>query len=118
MVDRLIGAVTSVTKINVRNDDDVIDRLHHRYTVSFLVVCSAVVSTTQYVGSPIQCWSPAYFKSNHVKFANNMCWVSNTYFLPENVIAGQPGAIKLHISYYQWVPLFLLVQAFLFYLPR
>ncbi len=32
-------------------------------------------------------------------------------------MAGQPGVIKQHIGYYQWVPVVLLVQAFLFYLP-
>ncbi len=46
-----------------------------------------------------------------------MCWISNTYYLPFSHVPGQPGAIKQHISYYQWVPIVLLVQAFLFYLP-
>jgi len=33
------------------------------------------------------------------------------------VVAGQKGAIKQHLSYYQWVPIVLLIQAFLFYIP-
>lgn len=52
-----------------------------------------------------------------VQYTNKMCWVSYTYYLPDNTVAGQPGAIKQYLSYYQWVPIFLLIQAFLFYLP-
>jgi len=118
MINSLIGAVASVSKIYVRHDDDLVDRLHHRYTVSFLVIFAVVVSTTQYVGTPIHCWCPAYFTGNHEEYTNKMCWVSYTYYLPENIVAGQPGAMKQHISYYQWVPIFLLAQAFLFYIPR
>ena len=43
------------------SDDDIIDRLSHRYTVFALVVFSIVVSTKQYVGEPIVCWCPAEF---------------------------------------------------------
>ena len=46
-----------------------------------------------------------------------MCWISNTYYLPYTVVPNTPGAVKQHISYYQWVPIMLLVQAFLFYIP-
>jgi len=47
-----------------------------------------------------------------------VCWVTNTYYVPEGSPIGmQPGAIKYYISYYQWVPVVLLVQAFLFYSP-
>jgi hypothetical protein len=46
-----------------------------------------------------------------------VCWISNTYYLPISVVPNTPGAVKQHISYYQWVPIMLLVQAFLFYLP-
>lgn len=117
MIPGLFSAVAGVAKINTRNDDDLIDRLHHRYTVSFLVVFAVLVSTTQYVGSPIHCWCPATFTGNHQEYTNKLCWVSYTYYLPESVIPGQVGALKQHISYYQWVPVFLLIQAFLFYLP-
>ena len=47
-----------------------------------------------------------------------VCWISSTYYLPdEKAIPGQPGVIKRHISYYQWVPVVLLAQALLFRMP-
>jgi hypothetical protein len=52
-----------------------------------------------------------------VQYTNKVCWVSYTYLLPDNAVAGQPGALKQYLNYYQWVPVFLLCQAFLFYLP-
>lgn len=117
MMEALFSTVAKVAKVNVRNDDDLLDRVNHRYTVIFMVIFTVLVSTTQYVGTPIHCWCPAYFTSNHEEFTNKVCWISNTYYLPENAIAGQPGALKSHIGYYQWIPVILLTQAFLFYLP-
>jgi len=40
-----------------------------------------------------------------------MCWVSYTYYLPDSTVAGHPGAVKQYLSYYQWVPIFFLIQA-------
>lgn len=55
---------------------------------------------------------------NHEGFANRICWISNTYYLAdEKHIPGHPDNRKEHIGYYQWVPVMLLVQAFLFYTP-
>lgn len=41
---------------SLRDDDFLIDRLHHRYTVAILVLFCAVVTTNQYAGEPINCW--------------------------------------------------------------
>ena len=106
-----------MAKVNVRNDDDLADRLHHRYTVIIMILFTLVISTTQYVGNPIHCWCPAYFTGNHEAFANKVCWISNTYYMPDNTVPGVPGARKQHIGYYQWIPVMLLIQAFLFYIP-
>jgi len=47
-----------------------------------------------------------------------VCWISSTYYLPDKTaIPAQPGVVKRHISYYQWVPVVLLVQALLFRVP-
>lgn len=67
--------LTTVAKLagsSSRNDDDLVDRLHNRYTVLFLVIFAVVVSTNQYVGSPISCWAPAYFTDNHQRYTDRV----------------------------------------------
>ena len=111
VLEGIFDAVSNIVKSNARNDDDLSDRMNHRYTVILLLIFTVIVSATQYVGDPIHCWSPAYFTDSHVAFADSVCWVTNTYYLPEpDVMPGQPGVMKRHIAYYQWVPLVLLAQ--------
>jgi len=80
-MDGIISAAARVAKVHLRNDDDLVDRLHHRYTVLFLVIFTAVVSTTQYVGDPISCWCPAYFTENHVDYTNKVLFQSSVLSL-------------------------------------
>lgn len=69
-------------------------------------------------GKPIQCWIPQEFTRGWEEYAENYCWVSNTYFsplpkrLPPNV--ERPASL---IVYYQWAPILMAIQALLFYLP-
>lgn len=53
-------------------------------------------------------------------FINNYCWVRGTYYAvqtyDDRVFSFQPTENNL-IYYYQWVPLFLLIQALLLYIP-
>ena len=95
MIDSLITTIGKVAKVNIRNDDDIVDRLHHRYTVIFLIIFTILISTTQYVGTPITCWCPAYFTSNHIEYTNKICWISNTYILPFNVAPAEERAKRL-----------------------
>lgn len=97
-------------------DDDLVDRLSHLYTAMMFVVFCLIVSSKQYVGDPIHCWVPGHFTSNYAEYTNKICWVSNTYYLPPNEEIPDETPRK-QIGYYQWVPMFLLAQAILFYLP-
>lgn len=117
-MEKLLGTVAQIGDTKVRSDDDFTDRLSHRYTTFILVVFAIVVSTKQYVGEPINCWCPAHFTDNHEDYTNKVCWVSNTYFLPfvTKHIPEQEEP-RAMIGYYQWVPLILLMQALMFYLP-
>ncbi|ESN98968.1 hypothetical protein HELRODRAFT_95018 [Helobdella robusta] len=116
-MNQVITTVAKIAQTGVRNDDDIVDRLNHRYTSLLLVIFTIVISTTQYVGTPIHCWCPAFFSSNHEKYANNFCWISDTYYLTdENAMPGV-GVRRKHIGYYQWIPVALLVQALLFFMP-
>ncbi len=49
-----------------------------------------------------------------------ICWVQNTYYVPPNatIPKEQIEREKGEIKYYQWVSFVLLLQAFLFYMPR
>jgi len=55
---------------NLRNDDSV-DRLSHRLTVMLLVLFAFILTTKQFVGDPIYCWTPAHFmKDSHDEYTN------------------------------------------------
>ena len=88
-----------------------------------LITFSFIVSTRQFVGAPIACWCPAQFTASHREYANTICWVSNTYYLPMEVPITQQfpdNFIKEKrpaVSYYQWVPLILMFQSLLTFTP-
>ncbi|XP_063714134.1 innexin unc-9-like [Symsagittifera roscoffensis] len=117
MIAHILKALISV---QTASDGDWVDRLNHRFTAMILVVLGILVSTKQYVGDPINCWTPAQFNREWVEYTNNICWISNTYYLPfENTIEqGKADGKVLHIKYYQWVPIILALQGLLFYIPR
>lgn len=117
-MESVLGVFGQIGSAKLRSDDDYIDKLNHRYTTCQLIIFAIVVSTKQYVGEPINCWCPAHFTDNHEDFANKMCWVSNTYYVPAAVKRlPNPEDPHARITYYQWVPMILLTQALLFYLP-
>jgi len=118
-MDKIIGAIGGIPSAKSRNDDDFSDRLAYRYSTALLVVFAIVVSTKQYVGEPIQCWVPAHFTGNHEEYTNNYCWIRNTYYLPyeEYVPKEHEASKRVMIPYYQWIPMILLVQSLLFYMP-
>ncbi|KAE9554401.1 hypothetical protein FO519_002393 [Halicephalobus sp. NKZ332] len=127
VVQRLLGAVSPLP------DGDFVDRLNYCYTTSALIVASVFISGWSFVGQPIQCWFPAYYRGWWMEYALDYCFVQNTYFIaftevkPDNFfdIAEHIIPIPKNISqrdekqlgYYQWVPFILALQALLFYLP-
>ncbi|PVD39057.1 hypothetical protein C0Q70_01685 [Pomacea canaliculata] len=118
-MDSIIGSVGRVANVKVRNDDDLNDRLNHLYTTGILIIFTVVVSARQYVGDPIRCWCPAQFTGAHVDYTNNICWISNTYYIPMDFIVPEDISRRneRELTYYQWVPVVLLLQALMFYIP-
>ncbi|RNA26845.1 innexin unc-9-like isoform X2 [Brachionus plicatilis] len=104
----------------VRNDDDVADRLNYRYTVAILVAFAIIVSHRQFSESVIKCWVPAFFTPNYEAYANQVCWISNTYYVNQshNVPNSEETRKSGEIKYYQWIPFILLIQALFLYIPR
>ncbi|CAF0962719.1 unnamed protein product [Adineta steineri] len=92
-------------KQNHFEDDDLIDRFNNRYTVMGLVMCIFIITGTQYVGKPINCWTPAEFKGQHDGYAN--------INIPDR---SKPRVY--YVSYYQWTPFIILGMAMFFLLPK
>ncbi|CAF4220378.1 unnamed protein product [Rotaria sp. Silwood2] len=105
---------------SVRNDDVFIDRLNHKYTVTMILVFAVIVTTEQYIMSPIKCWVPVQFKEEYEKYANNICWIMNTYYIPmeHDIPPAETIRYEQTLKYYQWSPFILLFMALCFYFPR
>lgn len=102
------------------NDDEHADRLNHRYTVGFLLVCVFITSGSPFVFNRITCWVPAQFVGAYSTYTNHYCWISNTYYIPTNysIPHEKHERSQAEIGYYQWTPFIFLLAAFFFYLPR
>ena len=116
-MQKVIGPIFGLKDLQFRHDDDFSDRLSRRHTTTLLLVFALVVTTKIYVGEPIKCWCPAHFTDSHKSYADIICWVQNSYFVAFSDRIPLVGDNKEHLSYYQWVPLILLGQAIMFYLP-
>jgi hypothetical protein len=79
------------------------------------------------------------FLGSHVEYANYICWISNTYYVPfESTLPARHDERPKHIglyffvflffqsyliilfffqAYYQWIPFILLLMSVLFYIP-
>ncbi|WAR23567.1 UNC9-like protein [Mya arenaria] len=120
--ESLIAQITTRFKtIKGHNNDDAIDRLSHVYTSVSLVIIAIFLTTAHFVGKPIHCWNPAHYDKDWYKgYIENYCWISNTYHVAfhEQLPEGIEERTDREITYYQWVPLILLFQAFLFKIPN
>jgi hypothetical protein len=118
MVWQFVDVFKRVLSSNKIKDDDFSDRLNHRWTVSLLILFTILVGSAQYVGSPIACWCPAQFTGSMTTYANQICWIANTYYVPTDDFLPNPTQVREHkIAYYQWVPFILALMSLLFYTP-
>ncbi|GMT35401.1 hypothetical protein PFISCL1PPCAC_26698, partial [Pristionchus fissidentatus] len=100
--------------------DDPVDRLNYFVTTMILAFFGIMVSAKQYVGSPIQCWTPMEFRGGWEQYAEDYCFIQNTFYIPfdEEIPSETEDREKAEIGYYQWVPIVLALQAIMFYVPN
>ena len=98
-LSRMASLVTAAGKMvtALRSDDDFADRLNFRYTTAMLVVFSVLITSKQYVGHPIQCWTPEHFSKTHVQYVKDFCWIRNTYYLPYQSDIPREGQVSVII---------------------
>ncbi|GFR63933.1 innexin, partial [Elysia marginata] len=66
----------------------------------------------QYVGDPIHCWAPAQYPDHHHEYAENLCWISQMYYVPmdDPLPWSKEDRMKTDISFYRWVVAVLAIQ--------
>ncbi|KAG8191997.1 hypothetical protein JTE90_001733 [Oedothorax gibbosus] len=124
----LFTNLKGLLKIRTICTDGPVFRMHSRWTVLILLVCSILLASRQHFGEPIHCLQRDV---SRIKALENFCWIHSTFVMPHawNATVGVevphpgidrhvPGKPKVYHGYYQWVALALLLQAILFYLPR
>ncbi|XP_046585478.1 innexin unc-9-like [Haliotis rubra] len=116
----VVGADLPLRLFPPHSDDDISDRLHHRWTVLMLAIMAIVVGVTEYVGDPIHCWCPAEFTDSHCNYTEAICWIKDTYYIPQTdyVPTDIHRREEKEIKYYQWVPIILLFLALCFKAPN
>jgi hypothetical protein len=65
----------------VRNDD-FFDRLSRRYSMIILGICFIIVTSTNFVGKPIHCFTQMVDSKYKNDYINWVCWISSSYYLP------------------------------------
>jgi hypothetical protein len=62
--------------------------------------------------------NPKVCASNHEEYANIYCWVDDTYYVAfdDKMPQGDEGRDR-KITYYQWVPIILVLEAAMFFAP-
>ncbi|XP_067941208.1 innexin unc-9-like [Watersipora subatra] len=117
-MSNFVKAITDGVKLMSRKDDDSYDRVSSRYSVGICVVFSALVTGAMYIGDSIDCFTPAEFTVQWTKYTDQYCWVKNTYYVPTTQNIPEHSQRKsLELTYYQWTPIILAFQAFLFTIP-
>jgi len=100
--------------------DNLTFQLHYRWSVTLFIVCSVLVQTSQFFGDPVQCETAEDSVDGDV--LNSFCWMYSSFDMPPTFSGPctRKNLVGTHLynTYYQWVPIFLAIQAGLFYIPR
>ena len=116
----LFLGLKSLVKVRRYHTDGSVFRLHYKATVMCLLAFTFIVTSRQYVGTPIMC---VHTRDVPKEVLNTYCWIHPTYTLSSahwkrvGVDVPHPGVDKTrdekdkkHVKYYQWVGFLLFFQ--------
>ncbi|CAH8599570.1 unnamed protein product [Schistosoma turkestanicum] len=104
--------------------EDLADRLNHFFSCFIILMLSGVTMANVYFLRPIACTLPTSPENKFNEFAESVCWVRGTIAIRENDQMPltdedwEKLREKADMSFYQWVPFCLSIQAMLFFFPH
>lgn len=128
-IEPLSRYISSKSKVKIF---DWIFCLHTKCTFIILILFTILLSAKQYFGDPIHCISNGEYKHD-LEYAKVYCWTMGTYILKlvnssnlfnksmVDIGVGQEEkgqTERFYLRYYQWVVIFLMIEAIVFYMPR
>jgi len=126
-VETIKDATDSVLGAGEVSVDNFTFRLFYKLTVSFFVGSSVASMAAQFFGDPLKCeiCRDEEYQADDCAdedLTTTYCWMYATFDMPANYkgycTRRVPDHTNLYNSYYQWVSIFLMIQALLFYIPR
>ncbi|GAB6024363.1 hypothetical protein CHUAL_009531 [Chamberlinius hualienensis] len=88
----VLASLRSLLKSDSVCIDNNIFRLHYKVSVIFLIACSILVTSRQYIGEPISCNQPDAIPAAVI---NTYCWIHSTFTLP-NALSKEVGVEVAH----------------------
>ncbi|KAK4311264.1 hypothetical protein Pmani_017223 [Petrolisthes manimaculis] len=125
MVFKVVASLAGLVKVRLLHTeiDNLIFRLHYRWSASYCFLACALVAASDYIGGAIQCVDGSGGKVPDA--VNTYCWIKSTYTINDTISGYHYGLgtqdkdhVRVEHAYYQWVPFVLFLQGCLFYLPH
>lgn len=100
---------------------DIVDRVNCSFTPAILLFFVALISANLFQhGEPMRCLKSPELTAEEFDYAVDICNTKNVYYVPpdEGIPWPTHERRRRELGYYHWVPITLLIQAILFYLPN
>lgn len=114
-MDKFISLLQEINNPHISSANSFVDRLNSNITPTILCVYAIILTIRHYIGTSITCWCPTHFTTNNIDYVNKVCWTTGVYHLSNEERI--PSNLN-KINYYQYVIIFPVFQAILFYIPH
>ncbi|CAG5095235.1 Similar to inx1: Innexin inx1 (Schistocerca americana), partial [Cotesia congregata] len=92
----LLRGLSTYLKWQDIKTDSMVFRMHNIFTTVLLLMCSMIITATQYVGNPISCIVGKDLPNNVV---NTFCWITSTFTMPD---AFNRQAMFCYLPHWLW----------------
>jgi len=124
----LIGLVSKATRhffdAGTISVDNWTFKMYYKLTIVVVIVMTTMVTSRQFFGHPIYCDAGSASAGVKDDVLESYCWMYAHFQIPKEYIGPCSGKDQesiegpIYNSYYQWIPIYLMFLAILFYLPR